>query len=96
MTRKGTSKVAFFRIVVTPSRSPRDGRFLEQLGWYDPQAKPAKVKLNLERYKHWVKLGAVPSETVGQIAKRYEKALKAEAEGKTKVEKKPEPKPAKK
>lgn len=77
MTRKGTSKRSFFRIVVADERSPRDGRFIEQVGWYDPLPNPAKVKLNLDRYKHWLKVGARPTETVAQIAKRYEKALSA-------------------
>lgn len=77
MTRKGTSKRSFFRIVVADERSPRDGRFIEQVGWYDPLPNPAKVKLNLERYRHWLKVGARPTETVAQIARRYEKALSA-------------------
>lgn len=75
LTRKGTTKRAFFRIVVADARSPRDGRFIEQVGWYDPLPNPAKVKLNLDRYRHWIKIGAKPTETVAQIAKRYEKAL---------------------
>ncbi|MBN1771466.1 MAG: 30S ribosomal protein S16 [Deltaproteobacteria bacterium] len=79
MTRKGTSKRSFFRIIVADERSPRDGRFIEQVGWYDPVPNPAKVKLNLDRYKHWLKVGAKPTETVAQIAKRYEKALSAAA-----------------
>jgi len=79
MTRKGTSKKSFFRIIVADERSPRDGRFIEQVGWYDPLPNPAKVKLNLDRYRHWLKVGARPTETVAQIAKRYEKALSAAA-----------------
>jgi small subunit ribosomal protein S16 len=75
MTRKGTSKTAFFRIVVADGRSPRDGRFIEQLGWYDPVPDPVKVKLNLARYKYWLGVGARPTETVAQIARRYEKSL---------------------
>ena len=74
MSRKGTSKTAFFRIVVADERSPRDGRCIEQIGWYDPVANPTKVRLNLERYKHWLGVGARPTETVAQIVKRYEKA----------------------
>ncbi len=74
MSRKGTSKTSFFRIIVADERSPRDGRFIEQLGWYDPKTAPEKVRLNLERYKHWVGVGARPTETVAQIVKRYEKA----------------------
>ena len=74
MSRRGTTKTAFFRILVADERFPRDGRCLEQLGWYDPLSNPPKVKLNLERYKHWVGVGARPTETVAQIVKRYEKA----------------------
>ena len=74
MSRKGTSKTSFFRIIVADERSPRDGRFIEQLGWYDPVTNPAKVRLDLERYKHWLGVGARPTETVAQIVKRYEKA----------------------
>jgi small subunit ribosomal protein S16 len=75
MTRKGTSKQSFFRIIVADERSPRDGRFIEQIGWYDPVTNPPKVKLDVGRYKHWVGVGAQPTETVAQIAKRYEKQL---------------------
>jgi len=74
MSRKGTTKTAFFRILVADERFPRDGRCLEQIGWYDPLSNPPKVKLNLERYKHWLGVGARPTETVAQIVKRYEKA----------------------
>jgi small subunit ribosomal protein S16 len=75
MTRKGTSKKAFFRIVVADERSPRDGRFIEQLGWYDPVPAQPRLKLKLDRYKHWLGVGARPTETVAQIVKRHEKAL---------------------
>ena len=75
MSRKGTTKQSFFRIIVAEDRSPRDGRFIEQIGWYDPVTNPAKVKLNIARYKHWVGVGARPTETVAQIVKRYEKQL---------------------
>jgi small subunit ribosomal protein S16 len=74
MSRKGTSKTSFFRIIVADERCPRDGRFLEQIGWYDPVTNPPKVRLKLERYKHWLGVGARPTETVAQIVKRYEKA----------------------
>ncbi|MBI5485968.1 MAG: 30S ribosomal protein S16 [Deltaproteobacteria bacterium] len=82
MTRKGTTKKSFFRIVVADERSPRDGRFLEQIGWYDPVPNPPKVRLNLDRYKHWVGVGAQPTETVAQIVKRHVKALAAAAAAK--------------
>ena len=79
MTRKGTTKRSFFRIVVADERSPRDGRFIELIGWYDPVPNPPKLKLNLDRYKHWVGVGARPTETVAQIVKRHQKATAAAA-----------------
>ncbi len=77
MTRKGASKIAFFRIVVADGRSPRDGRFIEQIGWYDPKANPAKSQVNLERYKYWVARGALPTDTVAQVVRRFEKSAVA-------------------
>ena len=70
MARAGAKKRPFFHIVVADSRSPRDGRFIERLGTYNPMlAKDAKdrVVLKLERIKHWVGLGAVPSERVAHF-----------------------------
>jgi small subunit ribosomal protein S16 len=69
----------FYRIVVADGRSPRDGRFIEQLGWYDPQAEPAKVEIDLARYKYWIGVGARPSETVAQLTRRAAKAAAAAA-----------------
>jgi small subunit ribosomal protein S16 len=62
----------FFRLGATDSRSPRDGRVIEQLGWYDPEAKaPDKqVSLNRERIEHWLSVGAKPSKTVGELLRR--------------------------
>lgn len=77
LTRKGASKRAFYRIVVADGRSPRDGRFIEQLGWYDPQAEPAQMKVDLERYKYWIGVGARPSDTVAQLTRRWAKAQAA-------------------
>lgn len=65
LTRKGRKKVPFYRIVVADSRMPRDGRFLENLGTYDPIKK--EVKMNLERIDHWVKVGAKMSDTVAKL-----------------------------
>lgn len=74
LTRKGTTKLPFYRIVVADGRKPRDGRFIEQIGWYDPAAKPERSKVDLDRYRHWVSRGARPSETVAQVVRRFEKA----------------------
>ncbi len=65
LTRKGRKKVPFYRIVAADSRMPRDGRFLENLGTYDPIKK--EVKMNLERIEHWVKVGAKMSDTVAKL-----------------------------
>ena len=70
MSRAGAKKRPFYHIVVADSRSPRDGRFIERLGSYNPMlARDAKdrVVLRLERIKHWVGLGAVPSERVAHF-----------------------------
>jgi len=67
LARGGTKKRPHYRIVVAESRMPRDGRFIEKLGVYDPmlpQESPARVKLDEERIKHWLKMGAQPSERI--------------------------------
>lgn len=85
MTRMGRRHRPFFRINAVESRTPRDGRILEKLGHYDPleKDKAKQVVLNLERIKHWLGLGAVPSDTVAQMllkqgikCKTYEDKLK--------------------
>ncbi len=70
MKRFGTKKKPHSRIVVTDKRSPRDGKFIEQVGYYDPSKNPALVKIDKERLLHWVKLGARPSETVRSLMKK--------------------------
>jgi small subunit ribosomal protein S16 len=71
LTRTGKKNEAYWRIAVFDSRTRRDGRYLENLGVYDPSVKKAeeKVKLNLERYNHWVKQGALPSDSLARILK---------------------------
>ena len=75
----GAKKRPFYRIVVADSRSPRDGRFIESLGYYDPITKPATVKVNAEKYHTWVKNGAQPSDSVAGVLKRSG-ALEAQPE----------------
>jgi len=70
LTRLGAKKRPFYRVIATDSRSPRDGRFLEQLGYYDPMKTPHEVKLDLERVDHWLSVGAQPSDTVGRLIKQ--------------------------
>jgi small subunit ribosomal protein S16 len=67
MTRLGGKKNPFYRIIATDSRSPRDGRSLEQLGWYDPMVEPPALKLDLSRVDYWLSVGAQVSDTVGSL-----------------------------
>ncbi len=70
LTRMGAKKRPFYRVVAADSRSPRDGRCIEQLGYYDPMKKPFDLKLDLERVDYWLSVGAQPSDTVGHLIKR--------------------------
>jgi small subunit ribosomal protein S16 len=62
LRRMGAKKKPFYRIVIADKRSPRDGRFIETIGTYDPLQSPAKVTLKLERAAHWLSVGAQPSD----------------------------------
>ena len=64
LRRMGAKKAPFYRVVVADSRSPRDGRFIEEIGYYDPTKTPVVIKIDEERAKYWVGTGAQPSETV--------------------------------
>ena len=76
MARQGAKRRPFYRIVAAEKRFSRDGRFIEQLGFYDPRAKI--VKLDVERYDHWVSVGGQPSETVRNLVrKQKDEAAKA-------------------
>ncbi|MBR6258987.1 MAG: 30S ribosomal protein S16 [Oscillospiraceae bacterium] len=72
LRRMGAKKNPYYRIVVADSRSPRDGRFIEELGTYDPLAEPAAVKVNVERARYWVGTGAQPTDTVRALLKKAE------------------------
>ncbi len=67
LRRMGAKKAPFYRIVVADSRSPRDGRFIEEVGYYDPMKDPADVKLDAEKITKWLENGAQPTETVKAI-----------------------------
>jgi small subunit ribosomal protein S16 len=71
MTRVGSKKKPFFRVVVTEARSAREGSFVENLGTYNPRMKPARVEINTERIKHWIQLGARPSDSVRTLLVRH-------------------------
>jgi small subunit ribosomal protein S16 len=79
MKRVGAKNAPFFRIVVSDSRSPRDGKFIEEIGTYQPLTKGDNFKLDLERAKYWVSKGAQPSETVASFLKKAAKAAAAAA-----------------
>ncbi|MDR3345238.1 MAG: 30S ribosomal protein S16 [Oscillospiraceae bacterium] len=70
LRRMGAKKAPYYRIVVADSRYPRDGRFIEEIGSYDPLKEPAEVKVDAEKYAQWIKNGAQPTDTVRAILKR--------------------------
>jgi small subunit ribosomal protein S16 len=74
LRRHGSRKKPYYRIVVADSRSPRDGRFVEQVGTYDPAFNPPKVSLKKEETERWIKAGALPSDTVRKLIKQASSA----------------------
>ncbi len=77
MKRIGARNNPVFRIVVADGRSPRDGKFIEEIGTYNPQLKNNNVKLNLDRINYWISKGAQPSDTVASFIKKAAKAAAA-------------------
>lgn len=69
LRRMGAKKAPFYRIVVADSRYPRDGRFIEEIGFYDPTKSPSVVKIDADKAKEWIKNGAQPTDTVKKILK---------------------------
>ncbi len=69
LRRMGAKKAPFYRVVVADSRSPRDGRFIEEIGYYNPIATPTELKIDEEKALKWLATGAEPSETVKQLLK---------------------------
>ena len=72
LRRMGAKKAPYYRIVVADSRSPRDGRFIEEIGTYDPKAETGKITVDMERVKYWVANGAQPTDTVRGLLKKVE------------------------
>ncbi len=70
LRRMGAKKAPFYRIVVADSRSPRDGRCIEEIGTYNPLNDPAAVTVDVERAQYWVKNGAQPTDTVRELLKK--------------------------
>lgn len=66
----GAKKAPFYRLVVADSRSPRDGKFIEEIGYYNPITNPADVKIDSEKAKKWLSNGAQPSDTVKSLLKK--------------------------
>jgi len=70
LKRMGKKKAPYYRVVVADSRSPRDGRFIEEIGLYDPNTDPSTVKIDADAAKKWLENGAQPTETVGKLLKQ--------------------------
>ena len=70
LRRLGAKKAPFYRVIVADSRSPRDGRFIEEIGYYNPLTEPAEIKIDAERAKKWLGNGAQPTETVKSLLKK--------------------------
>jgi small subunit ribosomal protein S16 len=77
LSRAGTHKAPFYHVVATDSRAARDGRYLEDVGIYDPTAEPARIELKAERIEHWLRNGAKPSQTVAMILRKAKQAAAA-------------------
>ena len=79
LSRAGTHKAPFYHVVATDSRKPRDGKYLEDVGIYDPTRRPELIKLKEDRIAYWLGKGAKPSETVAEVLRKAKAAAPAEA-----------------
>ena len=70
LRRMGAKKAPFYRVVVADSRFPRDGRFIEEIGYYNPTKDPAEVKIDADKAKSWISNGAQPTDTVKALLKK--------------------------
>ena len=70
LKRMGMKKKPFYRVVIADSASPRDGRFIEEIGYYNPMTAPAEINVNGERAKYWLQVGAQPTDTVRILLKK--------------------------
>ena len=70
LRRMGAKKAPFYRVVVADSRYPRDGRFIEEIGYYNPMKEPAEIKINAEKAQKWIANGAQPTDTVKALLKK--------------------------
>ena len=70
LKRMGMKKMPFYRVVVADERAPRDGRFIEEIGYYNPMTEPAELKIDAEKAQQWIKNGAQPTDTVRALLKK--------------------------
>ena len=70
LKRLGMKKMPFYRVVVADERSPRDGRFIEEIGYYNPMTEPATIKIDAEKAQQWIKNGAQPTDTARTLLKK--------------------------
>ncbi|HEX4206926.1 MAG TPA: 30S ribosomal protein S16 [Ktedonobacteraceae bacterium] len=70
LKRTGMKKAPSYRVVIADARSPRDGRIIDNIGWYNPRFEPSKIEINEEKALHWLKNGAQPTESVESLLKR--------------------------
>ncbi len=70
LRRMGAKKAPFYRVIVADERSPRDGKFIEEIGYYNPLTNPAEVKIDAEKAEKWLNNGAQPTETVKSLLKK--------------------------
>jgi small subunit ribosomal protein S16 len=77
LQRFGTKKKPYYRIVAADSRFPRDGRYLEQVGTYNPMVKPEAIALVQDRFDYWMSVGAQPSDTVASLVRRLKRSVSA-------------------
>ena len=70
LKRMGAKKAPFYRVVVADSRSPRDGKFIEEIGYYNPITEPVEIKIDAEKANKWLSTGAQPSDTVRKLLKK--------------------------
>ncbi|CAF0704436.1 30S ribosomal protein S16 [Candidatus Methylacidithermus pantelleriae] len=83
LRREGKKKQPFFRIVVADKRTPRDGRYLEQLGYYNPMARPEKLKLELSKVEEWIRKGAQPTEAVQALIRKARRETRDQSQSAT-------------
>ncbi len=91
LTRVGSKKNPIWRVVVSDQRSPRDGRFIETIGQYNPQTEPSTIKIDEERLQHWLARGAQPTNTVKQLVKAQHKGAPVAEAPEPEPEAAPEP-----